>query len=59
MRVPGGGQRVYIPPGRSQVVICFLRNTVIYNLEKKLDPLGSIASKREARSALPSVKKLK
>ena len=31
----GGGQRVCIPPGRSQVVICFLRNTVIDNLEKK------------------------
>ena len=26
-------------------VICFLRNTVIYNLEKKKDPLGPIASK--------------
>ena len=31
----GWGQMVCIPPGRSQVVICFLRNIVIDNLEKK------------------------
>ena len=41
----GWGTEGLHPSLRSQVVICFLRNTVIDNLEKKYDHLGPIALK--------------
>ena len=45
MPVPRVGDEGLHPPGKSKVVVCFLRNTVIDNSEKKYDPLGPIASK--------------
>ena len=41
----GWGTEGLHPTLRSQVVICFLRNTVIDSLEKKYDHLGPIALK--------------
>ena len=40
----GGGTGVLTPPGKSQVVIGFLRNFGTGHLEKQLDPLDLIAS---------------
>ena len=48
------GQRVQIPPGKSQMAIGFVRNSGTDLLEKQVDPSGPIASR--GRYVLTSVK---
>ena len=56
MGVSRGGTWGRDPPGKSQVVICFLRNTGTDSLEKQLDQKGPIASRgRLVRSSVKYV----
>ena len=50
----GGGQGVWTPlsPGKSQVAICFLRNSGTDPPWEAIGPLGSNCSSREVRTTL-------
>ena len=47
----GVGHGVQTTPGKSQVAICFLRNTDGDPLEKQLDPMGSRSRSNHISSA--------
>ena len=48
----GAGVRTPTPPGKSQVVICFLRNISTDAPREAIGPLGSNCFTRGARTAL-------